>query len=244
MRVTDNTYILSGMSYSTGDPATLGNVYGIRTSRGMILVDCGLPEVGLKMIEESLDYYKIDDPITHVLLTHAHIDHCGNAKYYQDKGAKIIVGAGDVDYLCKAGGFNLFHETSYQTGTYHIFPAFTPDIAIGEDQEMVINGLTFKFITTPGHSAGSLAILLTIDGKTMLFSGDSFYPIGGRSEIVNLGWRGDPKYNSNDLINSLIKLSDTVETDMLLAGHGNVLFRNATKFIHLAARTAYQTLRY
>ena len=158
----------------------------------MILIDCGLPDSGLEVINETLNYYGIQDPITHVLITHAHVDHCGNAKYYQEQGAKIVVGAGDVDYLCKAGGFNMFRDTRVEETTYHIFPAFTPDIQIAEDQEMVINGLNFKFILIPGHSMGSMAIQVTVDGKVLMFVGDVIRPAGFSAKQSFLSGEGIP----------------------------------------------------
>jgi hypothetical protein len=79
---------------------------------------------------------------------------CGSAKYWKDQGAVIVAGEGDVDYLCKKGGFSMFGETHISLeGAFHRFPAFTPDIAIGKDQDMVIDGVNFRFITIPGHSA-------------------------------------------------------------------------------------------
>ena len=245
MRITKNLYLLSGGNYSAGEYNALGDVYGIYTSEGLILIDCGLPEVSLPIINENLEYWGLEkEPITHVIITHAHVDHCGNAKYYQEKGAQIIVGEGDVDYLCKAGGFNRFHDTRFEQGTYHIFPAFTPDIAIDEDKELLLNGLKFKFITIPGHTVGSLAIYLEMDEKRILFTGDSIYPMGINCEKVDLGWRGDPKYDNKAFIRSIVKLSDTVECDMVLPGHGNLCLRNGSNVIWNAAKTATHLLNY
>ena len=242
MRITNNIYLLSGGFYCGGEYGALGNVYGIRTVEGMILIDCGLPEYGLKMIQQTMDYYSLEDIITHIILTHSHVDHCGNAKHYQDLGAKIIAGKGDVDYLCKAGGFNMFRETVYEENAYHIFPAFTPDIMISEDQEMVLNDLTFRFINIPGHTVGSIAILLSFEEKTILFTGDSISPEGNFCEEVNLGWHGDPKYNSADLINSMLKLVN-LDTDMVLGGHGSICLNNGTNVLRKAAKTAFISLR-
>lgn len=245
MRITNHLYLLSGGNYSAGDYNALGNVYAVQTEAGLILIDCGLPEVSLPIINDNLAYYDLQNvPITHILITHAHVDHCGNAKYYQDHGSKILVGAGDVDYLCKAGGFNLYHDTCYEQGTYHIFPAFTPDIAIEQDQELELNGLKFGFITIPGHTVGSLAIYLQFEGKRILFTGDSIYPMGINCEKVDLGWRGDPKYNNQNFIKSLKKLCDLVECDMVLPGHGNLCLRNGTNVVRNAAKTASHLLNF
>lgn len=245
MRLTRDLYVLSGGNYSAGDYNALGNVYGITTKAGIILIDCGLPEVSLPIIEESLAFWEIQNRlITHVLITHAHVDHCGNARHYQELGAQIVAGEGDVEYLCKAGGFNRFHDTRFDQGTYHIFPPFTPDVVISQDMEIVFDGVKFRFIMIPGHTVGSIAIYVEMEGKRILFTGDSVYPMGINCEKVDLGWRGDPRYDNKAFINSMIKLSDTVECDMVLPGHGNLCVRNGSHVIWNAAKTATHLLNY
>ena len=244
MRLTNNLYLLSGGNYSGGDYNALGNVYAFKTEEGLILVDCGLPDVSLPIINNTLEYYNLKKKITHVIITHAHVDHCGNAAYFQNMGAKVIVGEGDVDYLCKAGGFNLFGDTCYEQATYHIFPAFTPDIIIDKDKELTINRIIFQFILIPGHTMGSMAVLTNFEGKRILFTGDSIYPMGINCEKIDLGWRGDPKYDNNAFLSSLKKLSDTVECDMVLPGHGNLCVRNGTTVVRRAAKEAFHQLRF
>jgi glyoxylase-like metal-dependent hydrolase (beta-lactamase superfamily II) len=242
MRITDHVYLLSGDSYGAGDYGMLGNVYGIRTTQGLILIDCGLPDTGLKMIRETLDYYEIEDTITHVLITHSHVDHCGNAKTLQDCGASIIAGEGDINHLCKPGGVNLFRDIRYEEGSYHFFPAFTPDIAISKDNKMEINGLTFRFILIPGHTPGSIAVWLDIDGKSMLFTGDSVNPLGIRIQEVDIGWYGDPRFDKKSLVESLMKLIP-LDPDMILGGHGAVCLRDGNHVLRRAAKRAYFELR-
>jgi glyoxylase-like metal-dependent hydrolase (beta-lactamase superfamily II) len=242
MRITDHVYLLSGDSYGAGDYGMLGNAYGIRSKNGLILVDCGLPETGMRMIEETLDYYGIKDPITHLLITHAHVDHCGNAKLLQERGTIIIAGEGDVAHLCKAGGVNLFRDTRYEEGSYHYFPAFTPDFPISKDSDMEINGLPFRFITIPGHTPGSMAVWLNIDGKTMLFTGDSVNPLGIRIQEVDIGWYGDPLFDRKSLVESLMKLVP-LDPDMILGGHGSVCLRDGNCILRRAAKRAYFELR-
>lgn len=242
MRVTNHVYVLSGGHYGADNYGTLGAVYGIRTQNGMILVDCGLPKTGMEMIQGTLDYYEIKDKINYVLITHSHGDHCGNAKYLQDIGAKIVAGEGDVEYLCKAGGFVLFRDTRCEEGFYHRYPAFTPDIIIDKDKELVLDGLTFRFILIPGHSQGSMAIRLAYDGKSMLFVGDSITPLGIQCDSVELGWKGDPQYDPKAQLNSMVKLSE-IDTDMILPGHGNICLRNGTFVLRNAAKEAFVTLR-
>ena len=239
MRVTNNIYVLSGSYFSAvGNDATLGDVYGIHTSQGIILIDCGVPVSGPAMLRETLAYYEIDAPITHLIITHAHFDHCGGAKELQDAGAKVIVGREDAVY-CTNGGVGGMY-TPFDDA--HLFPAFTPDSIIDEDQSLMLGGLSFDFIKIPGHTPGSMAIRVKIDGKTALFTGDSLQPDGTRLDQVSFGWQGDVSFSREKIVTSMMKLV-SCETDMVLPGHGKICLRNGTGLLRHAARNAFLTLR-
>ncbi len=239
MRVTDHIYVLSGSYYgAVGDQGVLGDVYGIRTEEGMILIDCGYPETGFAMINETLDYYGIKDPVTHLLITHGHHDHCGSAKAFQDLGASVIVGAED-GFQCVNGGSGGL-ETPFRVR--HLFPAFVPDVIIENDQAMTINGLTFSFYKTPGHTPGSMAIAVEVDRKKALFTGDAVQPRGGQLDEVGLGWQGDLGFSRADIVKSMMKLVE-LDVDMILPGHGKVCLKNGNAVLQLAAETAFLTMR-
>jgi glyoxylase-like metal-dependent hydrolase (beta-lactamase superfamily II) len=122
------------------------------------------------------------------------------------------------------------------------FPAFTPDIIIPEDSSKEINGIKFEFIMIPGHTPGSMAIRLKIDGKTMMFTGDSLQPDGIFLGTVSFGWQGDPAFSRQTITESMLKLMK-YETDMILPGHGKICLRNGTNLLRHAAQNAFTTLR-
>ena len=237
MRITNNVYIVSGESYGA-----LGEVYAIRTDRGVILVDCGAPDVGLMNIKENLSNFGLADlPITHVILTHGHWDHCGCAKALKDESAKIMVGAEDA-FMCKNGG-NVGLETPYD-GEEHVYPAFTPDIEITEDTQIELNGLLIKIIKIPGHTAGSIAVLSTVDQSTFLFTGDALQPGGAyHTDSVSFGWQGDINFSRADIVSSMHKLMRTVKTDCILPGHGTVCLKNADMVLRKSAQIAFNSMR-
>jgi len=239
MRITNNVYLLSGDYFSAvNNSAVLGCVYGIRTDKGIILIDAGNPVSGPAMLRETLAYFDVNEPITHLIITHAHIDHSGGAAELQKAGAKVIVGQEDAMY-CTNGGFSGMNSPFDDS---HGFPALNPDICIAEDRAMEINGLDFKFIKIPGHTPGSIAVLVTVDKKTVLFTGDALQPDGITLGLVTLGWQGDPGFSSKAIVDSMMKLLK-YETDMILPGHGRICLRNGTAVLRLAAKTAALTLR-
>jgi glyoxylase-like metal-dependent hydrolase (beta-lactamase superfamily II) len=221
------------------DPSVLGEVYGVRTPKGVVLIDCGIPGAGIKLLRETLAYFEVDEPITHLLLTHAHWDHCGGAKELQETGVKVVVGQGDAAY-CENGGvrgmFTPFDD-------HHVFRAFKPDVIIAEDTTLEINGLDFEFIPIPGHTPGSTAIRIKIDGKVILFTGDAVQPSGNAQlDEIALGWQGDPGFSRENIVRSMMKLLP-VETDIICPGHGKVCLRDGSKILRHAAQYAFMNFR-
>lgn len=252
MRITDNIYLLSGGNFAAvGDMSMLGEVYGIYTSKGMIIIDSGGPKTGPARIRETLADLKICKPITHVILTHGHWDHAGGAKELQEAGAKVIIGKEDAIY-CKNGGikgmYTPFGSKKQMMGKYSMFdveqnfPAFIPDIIIEDDCMMNINGLCFEFVKVPGHSPGSMVISLQIDGKTSLFTGDFIQPDGVLFEDFVPWWNGDPNFNCADIVNSTMKLMDR-KADLILPGHGKICLKNGAAILRHAAQMAFLTMR-
>lgn len=239
MKVTKNVYMLSGSAFSAVDNnAALGEVYGICTSKGIVLVDCGRAGSGLKILKRTLSDFDIELPITHCIVTHAHHDHCGNARQLQIEGTVIIVGKEDENYCISGGsrGLNSPYEDE------QVFPSFVPDILIEKDQEIGINGILFEFIKIPGHTPGSMAVRVIVDGKTLMFTGDTIQPDGMFLSSVNFGWTGDPLFDRTKLMKSLLKLMK-YETDIILPGHGRICLCNGTSLLKHAAKKAYTSLR-
>ena len=147
----------------------------------------------------------------------------------QDLGSKIIVGAGDADY-CKKGGPKGTPDDIEQS-----FPAFIPDVEISEEQEMIINGIMFEFIMIPGHTNGGMAIRVNVDGKFILFTGDTLEADGTFLNKFLFGWEGDPAFNKEKIVNSIMKLTK-YEADIVLSGHGKICLMNGTKLIRQSAK--------
>lgn len=230
MIISNDLFYLSGSCFSAvNNKSILGEVYGINTGQGLILIDCGEASTGPAMLKKTLKKFNINSPITHVILTHGHHDHCGGAKEMQEAGAKIIVGAGDATY-CKQGGPK---GTPYDIE--QSFPAFIPDVEISVDKEMIINGIMFEFIMIPGHTNGGMAIRVKVDGKLVLFTGDTLEADGTYLDKFLFGWEGDPAFNKEEIVNSIMKLAK-YKADIVLSGHGKICLINGTKLIRQAAK--------
>ena len=239
MKITRSVFMLSGSAYSAvNNSDMMGEVYGIYTSQGIVLIDCGKERSGLDTLRETLTHFNVDVPITHCILTPAHHDHCGNAKQLQMEGAVIIVGKEDESYCIRGGVWGLNSPFENEQG----YRPFTPDVLIERDQIVEINGLPFEFIKVPGHTPGSMAVRIEIDEKTILFTGDMLQLDGIFLNSVNFGWMGDPLFNRDELVKSMIKLMKYT-ADIILPGHGRICLRNGTNLLLHAAKKAYTSMR-
>jgi glyoxylase-like metal-dependent hydrolase (beta-lactamase superfamily II) len=235
MKITSNIFLLSGSAFSAvGNSDAIGDVYGVVSDKGIILIDCGKSKYGFETIKETLSSWGIKKRITHCILTHAHVDHCGNAKRFQDEGAIIIVGKEDYDYCTKGGPEN--EITPYYEE--QCFSCFRPDIVIDKDEKLEINGVNFELLKTPGHTRGSLSVRISSDEKYILFTGDILQPDGMKLDSCNFGWKGDPYYNPNEIYKSIKKLS-MYKTDVILPGHGNICLKNGDVLLKHALKKAY-----
>jgi glyoxylase-like metal-dependent hydrolase (beta-lactamase superfamily II) len=146
------------------------NCYLIK-HEGTILVDGGMPEE-FSEFSKGLEETGINPKeIKALVITHCHWDHIGCAKMIKDlTGAKVIVHEYEKNILIKGEptmppgvtrwGKILGFFINKLSGKYSIEPCGV-DIVIGEDdyplEEFGING---KIVFTPGHSPGSVSVVL------------------------------------------------------------------------------------
>jgi metallo-beta-lactamase family protein len=171
-----------------------GSLHLIESSRGRILIDCGLfqgrradsRERNAKLPRVALD-------ADAVILTHAHIDHSGNLPMLVKSGfrGRVFATPATVD-LCE---FLLRDAARIQEGDAAylnkrnaddpdwtpIVPLYTEDdaaAAMARFQPVAyempftpLEGVKARFLDA-GHILGSAQVLVEIDGRRLLFSGD------------------------------------------------------------------------
>lgn len=156
-------------------PKGLVNAHLVVTAGKAILVDAGLPgtekEVARALTKNGLGF----EDIAAIVITHAHVDHAGNAaKLRELSGAPIIAHRADLPYyrrekvmtFCATGWFGrLFMKTGLMLEPY---AAFEPDIIVEYEDcfDLAEFGCDGVVRHTPGHTEGSLSVEL--DGKAAL----------------------------------------------------------------------------
>lgn len=126
----------------------------------IIMIDCGLIEER----EGILDLLSIEGlkPAA-VLATHAHVDHIGNAAYFQKEfGAKIIMNEVEAAIAASIRGLKTTYSTLSGTDIMKHFGNMVVEadekFGMHEDHVEVL-GADFRIIASPGHSPGHIAVL-------------------------------------------------------------------------------------
>lgn len=145
-----------------------------------------------------------------VILTHGHFDHVGSAdEVADDNGGFIYMTAREFAFLqgkAGTGGRPFEQET----------PVPIVDFQVKEGDTIEVGALSFKVMLTPGHSPGSMCLLLqdNVDEQHYyLFSGDTLF---ARS-IGRTDFEGGDEEKMNQSLERLDTLPERVD---VFPGHG------------------------
>jgi glyoxylase-like metal-dependent hydrolase (beta-lactamase superfamily II) len=149
-------------------PISLGTVkaYLIKGERS-ILVDTGYPGDAGKILKELTANSVSPHDVNLILITHGHHDHFGSALELRERtGAKVAVHRLEVEalraginkdlspYGIKGHFARLFSSDKPKT------KGIVPDIIIEQDMDLEEFGVKGKVIPTPGHTSGSVSVIL------------------------------------------------------------------------------------
>jgi len=192
------------ISFHGADQNVTGSCHLVECAGKRILVDCGMYQGGRELAEENAEPFGFDPTsIDYLLLTHAHLDHCGRIPLLTKRGfeGEVITTAASAELarliLLDSAGLQE-EEARYQLrrakrrGGNHIKniePLYTTLDALNSleffgrqaqyhEPLAIAQGITATFLDA-GHILGSASIFLKLEenGKQhrLLFSGDLGY---------------------------------------------------------------------
>jgi glyoxylase-like metal-dependent hydrolase (beta-lactamase superfamily II) len=189
--------------FHVGDSGCSVYLIDTQSNEGLVLIDCGM---NLEMIKKISKLNLNPMEIKHCIITHFHIDHigaCYDLKQYNKK-VKFYAHELDAEAIEEKG-----HDRKTAAIWYGVNynPVKLEKKLKGDLETLKFGAFEFQCIHTPGHTPGSISILIeTEDNKKLLFGQDLHGPI-----IPGVS-------NFEDYQNSLRKLLD-LNADILCEGH-------------------------
>ena len=141
------------------------NIYLVKTPRHYLMIDSGNPDKAEKLLTDIQKIGINPSDIDYLILTHAHPDHAGNTRHFQEKyGTKVIAGLGEEDLIKNKGEDINLCPTGFlgriiqKTVAQKRYKPFVPDLTIGDSFNLKELGIQGTIFPIPGHTKGSLVI--------------------------------------------------------------------------------------
>ena len=143
----------------------------------LVLIDSGAGRSFPDLVHNIKSLGFDPQKLTTIIATHAHIDHIGALSQFQDEfGVQIIAHELDADAIeTGRGTFAELYDISYKPCKI--------DVRVNKpEQELSCGPYRLKLVHIPGHTPGSIAIYVDMQGKRVLFGQDihgPYYPEWG-----------------------------------------------------------------
>ncbi len=168
-RICERVYAVGGEGITgSGDCC----IYLVDCGDGLLLIDSGLG-MGVERMMEVIRSLGFDPPsIRMLILTHSHIDHIGGAKRIKDlTNCEVVAHELDVQVI-EHGGVRT------GAGLYGVRydPVKVDRVIKGETERIELGDLEIDCIHTPGHTPGSISVLVEVEKQRVLFGQDIHGP--------------------------------------------------------------------
>ena len=187
-------------------------VYAIGVgNNGICLIDAGT--VYASKILQNIDASELKGrQLDHLILTHCHYDHIGAAHIFKEKCPNLKIYAHDWDVPAIQGERGTEGMTAASWYGADLIPVRV-DYVFKKDVEVInLDRTKFSVFHIPGHTPGSIAVLIETEGKKILFGQDIHGP-----------FMDEFHSNIKDWANSMKKLMG-LDADILCEGHFGIYY--------------------
>lgn len=175
MRITTEE-IISGIYLIGGPKITLPDdaaVYLINFAGVLVLIDSGAGR-SFNQLVSNIELLGLNPSnISHLILTHSHIDHIGSVPFFKKQyGTKILIH--ELDAKAVETGDSIRTAANWYGAD---FPPTEIDQKLkGARETLKFGQEKLHWIHTPGHTPGSISLYLDRGGKRILFGQDIHGP--------------------------------------------------------------------
>jgi glyoxylase-like metal-dependent hydrolase (beta-lactamase superfamily II) len=168
--IVNGGYLIGGSNITSADDAA---IYLMDFAGELILIDSGAGKSFPQVINNIEALGLNPSKISHLILTHCHIDHIGSIEFFRKGyGTKILIHELDAQAV-ETGDSTKTAASWYGTD----FPPTKIDQKLsGANGVLKYGDDTLNWIHTPGHTPGSISLYLDRDSKRILFGQDIHGP--------------------------------------------------------------------
>jgi hydroxyacylglutathione hydrolase len=226
MKLTERVSIVGGGAYGLSHTNDC-NVYLVDGGKELGLIDTG-GGGGVDSIIKNIGRLGLDaGRIGLVVITHCHFDHIGGIPRLRELAeCRVAVHEAEVRAVEKPDPELTLSEMARGRGL-EVKPTKV-DVVLRGGEVLRLGSLRLEVLHTPGHTPGSVCVLLEDGGERVLFSGDMVSAAG------RLGFINGPGFDLAAYKRSMKKLL-AWRAEVLLPGHGTFVLSNAHDHVKLYA---------
>ena len=194
------------------------NVYILCTGHEALLVDFGSGDVLDHLAEIGVER------ITDVLMTHHHRDQGQGLARAVRAGIRIWVPHTEQDLFHSVDAHwqarQIYNNYNVRQDRFSLLESVPVAGTLQDYETRLFGAHSLSVIPTPGHTTGSISLLMELNGQGILFSGDLIYAPGKVVSLAATQWTYNGAEGVADGLASLLDLQDR-QIDLLLPSHGD-----------------------
>lgn len=217
-------------------PFGMINCFLVKGRHRHILVDTGVPGSHNKILRQLRKFNIRPDDIGLIVITHGHIDHFGSAAEFKEiLNVPVLIHESDQVALLTGKSIPETLKPNYKIWDVVLKPKLlndsanicTPDILLKGDEEFELSemGIDGKIIHTPGHTPGSISILMNDGNAIIMDLASSGILLGGI--IFNSRMKHPPFHDNLEEVKKSINKVLSYNTHTFYIGHGNRVSRQS-----------------